>query len=450
MMNIKLRKIKEWIDCEIQEGYLDEVVQGTCIDSRKIEKSNLFIPFKGENVDGHRFVSQTLENGAGASFWQKDIPNPPKGPIIFVEDTLVALQDLAKSYLRYVNPKVVAITGSNGKTTTKDMVECVLNKSFKVKKTQGNYNNEIGCPLTILDLDEDTEVSILEMGMSGFGEIRELTLLAEPDVAIVTNIGESHMQDLGSREGIAKAKFEITEGLKDDGLFIYDGDEPLLKSIVTSINNTKVSVGTNVDNNVIIQTNQSTSNGINFQLNNSNMVYHLSILGEHNVKNATYAIQVAKQFGVTEDIIQSTLDDLVLTDMRMQRIETEKYGLLINDAYNASPTSMKAAIDTLHNMESDDKILILADVLELGDMSKEMHQQVGYYLEGKDIQTLITYGEEAAHISNIASEYIQNHYHFDSKEKITDYLKEHLNGESVTLFKGSRGMSLETIINSLT
>ncbi|MGO2547464.1 UDP-N-acetylmuramoyl-tripeptide--D-alanyl-D-alanine ligase [Mammaliicoccus vitulinus] len=449
MMNIKLRKIKEWINCEIQEEYLDHVVQGTCIDSRKIEQSNLFIPFKGENVDGHRFVNQTLENGAGASFWQKDIPNPPKGPIIFVDDTLEALQELAKSYLKYVNPKVVAITGSNGKTTTKDMVECVLRESFKVKKTQGNYNNEIGCPLTILDLDEDTEVSILEMGMSGFGEIRELTLLAEPDIAIITNIGESHMQDLGSREGIAKAKFEITEGLNDDGLFIYDGDEPLLKSLESSINNAKVSVGINDDNDVMIKTNQSSSNGINFQLNNSNIIYHLNILGEHNVKNATYAIQVAKQFGVTEDVIQSTLDNLVLTDMRMQRIETNQYGLLINDAYNASPTSMKAAIDTLHIMEQDDKTLVLADVLELGDMSKDMHQQVGYYLEDKHIQTLITFGDEAAHISNIASAYIKTVYHFESKDEIADYLKTNLNDDSVTLFKGSRGMSLETIINSL-
>ena len=449
-MNINLRKIKEWIDCDIQDEYLDVVVQGTCIDSRKIAESNLFIPFKGENVDGHKFVRQTLDDGAGASFWHKDVPNPPEGPIIFVDNTLAALQNLAKAYLKYVNPKIVAITGSNGKTTTKDMVECVLNKSFKVKKTQGNYNNEIGCPLTILDLNEDIEVSILEMGMSGFGEISELTHLAEPDVAIITNIGESHMQDLGSREGIAKAKFEITEGLKENGLFIYDGDEPLLKPFVSKLQHDKLSVGIANDNDVIIKTNQSSSHGINFHLNNSHFIYHLNILGEHNVKNATYAIQVAKHLGVTEDIIQSSLDDLVLTDMRMQRIETEQYGLLINDAYNASPTSMKAAIDTLHNMEQTDKTLILADVLELGEMSRVMHEQVGYYLEHKAIQTLITYGEEAAHISNIAKAYITETYHFEDKEEITDYLKNQLNEDSITLFKGSRGMSLETIINALT
>ena len=160
--------------------------------------------------------------------------------------------------------------------------------------------------MTILDLDEDTEVSILEMGMSGFGEISELTHLAEPDVAIITNIGESHMQDLGSREGIAKAKFEITEGLKDNGLFIYDGDEPLLKPFVSEMKHDKLSVGVANDNDVIIKTNQSSSHGINFHLNNSHFIYHLNILGEHNVKNATYAIQVAKHLGVTEDVIQSS------------------------------------------------------------------------------------------------------------------------------------------------
>nr|WP_263315097.1 UDP-N-acetylmuramoyl-tripeptide--D-alanyl-D-alanine ligase [Mammaliicoccus sp. Marseille-Q6498] len=449
-MNIKLSTILKWIDCDIEEEYLDYMVQGTCIDSRKLEKSNLFIPFKGEHVDGHRFVEQTLANGAGASFWQKDIPNPPKGPLIFVEDTLQALQSLAKAYLKYVNPKIVAVTGSNGKTTTKDMVECVLRQSYKVKKTQGNYNNEIGCPLTILDLEDDTEVSILEMGMSGFGEIRELTLLAEPDVAIVTNIGESHMQDLGSREGIAKAKFEITEGLNSDGLFIYDGDEPLLKPLVESFDYASISVGLNEGNKVVIHTNQTSDNGINFQLNNEQAVFHLNILGEHNVKNATYAIQVAKHFGVTDDVIQNALGELLITDMRMQQIPTKQYGLFINDAYNASPTSMKAAIDTLDKMEQTDKTLILADVLELGDMSKEMHEQVGAYLEGKNIQTLLTYGNEAAHISKNAKSFIDNTIHFDSKDDIVSYLKNHLDSNSVTLFKGSRGMSLETIIDALT
>ena len=160
----------------------------------------LFVPFKGENVDGHRFVEQALKDGAGASFYEKgqDISDSIQGPIIWVDDTLTALQQLAKAYLKHVNPKVIGVTGSNGKTTTKDMIESVLHTEFRVK-TQGNYNNEIGLPLTILQLDKDTEISILEMGMSGFHEIELLSKIAEPDIAVITNIGESHMQDLGSR-----------------------------------------------------------------------------------------------------------------------------------------------------------------------------------------------------------------------------------------------------------
>lgn len=448
-MNIKLKQIKEWIDCEIQEEYINNTINGACIDSRKLNKSDLFIPFKGENVDGHKYVEQVLKNGASASFWQKDVPNPPKGPLIFVDDTLVALQTLAKAYLQYVNPKVVAITGSNGKTTTKDMIESVLKQSFKVKKTQGNYNNEIGCPLTILEIDEDTEVSILEMGMSGFGEIRELTEIAKPDVAIVTNIGESHMLDLGSREGIAKAKFEITEGLSEDGLFIFDGDEPLLKPLLPSLKSHSISVGTTDSNDIRIHLNQFSDQGINFNLNNAHTIYHLKILGEHNVKNATYAIQVAKHFGVTEDYIQKGLNDLAITEMRMQQIHTDKYGLFINDAYNASPTSMKAAIDTLNKMNGENKTLILADVLELGELSQSLHEEVGLYLQNKNIQTLLTYGTEAENIYKKGKTFIATAHHFNTKEAIEQYLIEHSNNKSITLFKGSRGMSLETIIDSL-
>ena len=237
MIEVTLEQIQDWIPCEIDNDYLDYTIKGVSIDSRKIDEQNLFIPFKGEHVDGHKYVNQALEDGAGAAFCQKDSVLAPQisGPIIWVDDTLEALQQLAKAYLAFVNPFVIAVTGSNGKTTTKDMIESVLKPQFKVKKTLGNYNNEIGMPLTILQLDQDTEISILEMGMSGFHEIEALSQLANPDIAIITNIGESHMQDLGSREGIAKAKAEISFGLKPQGLFIYDGDEPLLKPHVDKL-----------------------------------------------------------------------------------------------------------------------------------------------------------------------------------------------------------------------
>src|SRR5699024_8090717 len=188
----------------------DVQITGVSIDSRTVQKGDLFIPFRGEQVNGHRFVESAIEQGAAASLWLKDEPNPPTDlPLLFVEDSEVALQEMARAYRDELSCKVIGITGSNGKTSTKDLVASVLSPYFNVKKTEGNFNNELGMPLTLLSLERDTDIAVLEMGMSGFGEISFLSKLAKPDFAVITNIGEAHMQDLGSRKGIAQAKFEI-------------------------------------------------------------------------------------------------------------------------------------------------------------------------------------------------------------------------------------------------
>ncbi|MGS0651788.1 UDP-N-acetylmuramoyl-tripeptide--D-alanyl-D-alanine ligase, partial [Staphylococcus arlettae] len=299
-------------------------------------------PFKGEHVDGHKFVSQALADGAGACFYQKDsdLSEVPTGPIIWVDDTLKALQQLAQAYLKHVNPQVIAVTGSNGKTTTKDMIESVLKPQFKVKKTLGNYNNEIGMPLTILQLDQDTEISILEMGMSGFHEIELLSNIAQPDIAVITNIGESHMQDLGSREGIAQAKFEITTGLQSNGLFIYDGDEPLLTPHVANLQDVQLaSIGIKDGNTYVCNVQDIETEGISFNINSEEQ-YDLPILGTHNMKNAAIAIAIGKHLGLDYDTIYRNLTQLKLTGMRMEQHITEDGAIVINDAYNASPTSM--------------------------------------------------------------------------------------------------------------
>ncbi|MDW8542642.1 UDP-N-acetylmuramoyl-tripeptide--D-alanyl-D-alanine ligase [Staphylococcus sp. KG4-3] len=450
MIEVTLEQIQEWIPCEIDNEYMDQGIQGVSIDSRDIKSQNLFIPFKGEHVDGHQYVAQALRDGAGASFYQKDtlLDENVEGPIIWVEDTLTALQQLAKAYLEFVNPQVIAVTGSNGKTTTKDMIESVLKPQFKVKKTQGNYNNEIGMPLTILELDIDTEISILEMGMSGFHEIEFLSNLAEPDIAVITNIGESHMQDLGSREGIAKAKAEITLGLKPGGLFIYDGDEPLLKPYINQLSNIDlISIGKHSTNSLVSQIESINNDGISFTVNEEER-FELPILGEHNMKNATIAIAVGKRMNLSYDTIFNNLREVQLTGMRMQQYHTSDNSLVINDAYNASPTSMKAAIDTLAVMNGR-KILVLGDVLELGPNSRIMHEQVGEYLNGKDIDTLFTFGEESQYISNVGNQYVNHMEHFENKQKLIETIKTYLQPEDKVLVKGSRGMKLEELVESL-
>lgn len=450
MINVTLEQIKQWISCEIDDQYLKHTINGVTIDSRAIKKDMLFIPFKGENVDGHRFIAQALNDGAGASFAEKgvELSDDAVGPIIWVEDSLKALQDLSKAYLKYVNPKVIAVTGSNGKTTTKDMIESVLNTEFKVKKTQGNFNNEIGMPLTILDLDKDTEISILEMGMSGFHEIELLSSIAEPDIAIITNIGESHMQDLGSREGIAQAKSEITIGLKENGTFIYDGDEPLLKPHVDKVHKAKlISIGLKGNNTLTCHIDDIETEGIAFTIN-GNESYTLPILGTHNMKNAAIAIAVGHELGLSYDTIKKNINHVKLTGMRMERHQTVENITVINDAYNASPTSMKAAIDTLSSMEGR-KILILADVLELGSNSQNMHEDVGTYLKNKSIDVLFTFGEEAQFIFNKGQNHVTTARHFDNKEELTNELKAIIEPNDKILVKGSRGMKLEEVVEAL-
>ncbi|MDM7863452.1 UDP-N-acetylmuramoyl-tripeptide--D-alanyl-D-alanine ligase [Staphylococcus borealis] len=450
MIEVSLKQIQEWIPCEIETEYLQHTIKGVTIDSRAITHDMLFIPFKGENVDGHQFVSQALIDGAGASFYEKghDIDDHVNGPIIWVDDTLVALQQLAKAYLKHVNPKVIGVTGSNGKTTTKDMIESVLHTEFKVKKTQGNYNNEIGLPLTILELDPDTEISILEMGMSGFHEIELLSTIAEPDIAVITNIGESHMQDLGSREGIAQAKSEITIGLKEGGTFIYDGDEPLLEPQVKDVKHAKcLSIGLKPNNALVCEVEQSENDGIAFNIN-GNEHYKLPILGIHNMKNAAIAIAIGHELGLEYETIQHNIHHVQLTGMRMERHITDNDITIINDAYNASPTSMKAAIDTLSQMDGR-KIIVLADSLELGENSRQMHEDVGAYLEGKNIQTLLTYGNDAKYISDKGGQFVDHVQYFTDKQALIQYLMDNLVANDKVLVKGSRGNKLEEVVNKL-
>lgn len=450
MIDITLKQLKQWIDCEIETSYLEHSIQGVSIDSRHIQKGQLFVPFVGENVDGHQYAEQALKDGAGAVFFQKNsqIEAPSNGPVIVVKDTLIALQQLAASYIQEVNPTVIAVTGSNGKTTTKDMIENVLSANYRVKKTQGNYNNEIGLPLTILQLDSDTEVSILEMGMSGFHEIELLSNIAKPDYAVITNIGESHMQDLGSREGIAQAKFEIVSGLKESGKLLYDGDEPLLTTHVQTLSPSQcISIGLSRANDIFCKIMSHDDEGITFEINEETQ-FHIPVIGEHNMRNAAIAITLAQLLGVNKETIQSQLQHLQLTDMRMQKFQALNGSTIINDAYNASPTSMKAAIDTLSQMDGR-RILILGDVLELGEQSKLLHMSVGHYLENKSINMLFTYGKAALDIHEKGKRHVDEAIHFNDKTKMARYISSILTSNDKVLVKGSRGMKLEEVVEAL-
>ncbi|MDQ0216308.1 UDP-N-acetylmuramoyl-tripeptide--D-alanyl-D-alanine ligase [Oikeobacillus pervagus] len=455
MIQKTLQQITDMMDCETNSTFSNVTIEGVCIDSRKVEQGNLFIPFKGENVDGHQYVRGAIEKGAAASLWQKDVPNPPNDlPILIVDDPLVALQQLARAYREQLHIKIVGVTGSNGKTTTKDMITNLLSTQYSVQKTEGNYNNHIGLPLTILSLKQDTEVAVLEMGMSAKGEIDFLTKLARPDIAVITNIGEAHLQDLGSREAIAEAKLEITNGLHENGLIVYFGDEPLLTRSLARENRFRICTFGYSDQNTLYPVNihQSHDGSVFSICGLDNVQFELPVLGKHNVLNALAAMLVANELDVSFESMKESLRHVELTKMRMEIIEGQKGERIINDAYNASPTSMKAAIELITYLEGfEEKIVVLGDMLELGPDEKIFHEEVGKSMNAEKIEYVFTYGPLGEHIARGALTVFPKDrvFSFRDKQKLIDQLRSVITGKEIILVKASRGMKLEEVVQSL-
>ncbi|RDW17927.1 UDP-N-acetylmuramoyl-tripeptide--D-alanyl-D-alanine ligase [Oceanobacillus chungangensis] len=427
-------------------------IEAVNTDSRVQLKKSLFVPIVGDNFDGHDYVKQAINNGAVAVLWEKgrSLPAfiPTDFPVFFVEDTLTGLQLLATNYREYVNPIVIGITGSNGKTTTKDLVAAMMKSTYITHYTDGNFNNHIGLPLTILSMEKNTEVLVLEMGMSGFGEIDLLSKIAKPDYAIITNIGESHIEYLGSREGIAKAKLEIINGLKNDGVLIIDGDEPLL----TQHNNypNTIACGFNVENDIVISDVKISLEVTSFVLSDSTD-YDVPLLGKHHAKNATYAIILGEQLGIDLNKRKKALLDLEQTSMRFELMNGRHDVSIVNDAYNASPTSMKAAIEVVKQMKGfKNKILVLGDVLELGEHSEQMHQSIADVIHSP-ITAVYTYGNYSKAISTAVlkkNEKIECN-HFTEKDALLQALEPYLEKETILLFKASRGLQFETLIKEI-
>ena len=433
----------------------DLIIEGVTIDSRKIKPGNLFIPFKGEYADGHKYVEESIRKGSVAALWQKDVPNPPTHlPIVMVDDCLVALQELARQYRKELPVKVVGITGSNGKTTTKDMTAGLLSTQYKVQKTEGNYNNHIGLPLTVLGLNEDTEIAVLEMGMSGRGEIEFLTKLACPDAVVITNIGEAHLLDLGSREGIAEAKLEILQGLRDGGLAVLHGDEPLLMERIHQYkgNINIQTFGRNETNDLYPTEITQIEQGNSFKINTDDIVFELPVLGTHNILNALASMLIAHYFSIPFEKMNAGIANIKLTNMRMELVEGQRREKIINDAYNASPSSMMAAIELVSNLQGyKRKILVLGDMLELGPQETQYHLQIGEGLSADKLDYLFTFGTLGEEIAKGARMALgeQRVFAFTDKTELIQKLKTFIDEHTLVLVKASRGMRLEEVVSAL-
>jgi len=439
---------------------LDAEISGVSTDTRTINKGELFIPLVGEIFDGHYFVDKAIEKGASAVLIHRDdadfLPELfPAVAVIKVADTLKALQDLASFQRNRFNIPIVAVTGSNGKTTTKDMIALVLSEKYKVLKTQGNFNNEIGLPLTLLGLEDSHEVAVVEMGMNHLGEIHRLAEIARPNIGVITNIGVSHIQNLGTKENILKAKMEIFDFFTSEDRAILNGDDEFLSKIAEEFPYQVKYYGTSDISSIKAENIKLLGEqGISYNLNIGGETHpvEIPIPGKHNVYNSLAAAAVGSLMGIELDKIANALRSYRSGKMRLNIFSTDSNIKVIDDVYNASPDSMKAAIEILKDLGEGRKIAILGDMLELGDYSQKGHAEVGEAVAHKGIDILITVGQESKFIGTGASSCgmdNQNIIHLESNKDVIEYLDTLIEQGDKILVKGSRGMKMEEIVEYL-
>lgn len=430
-------------------------------DSRKITPNSLFVPLVGGTTDGHDYIDKAIELGATATFWSKSPEEAPSDQIavIFVDDTLEAMQRLAHFYRQELNPIVIGITGSNGKTTTKDMTAATLTAKYSVHKTQGNYNNEIGLPYTLLQMPADTQVCVVEMGMSGFGEIKALTQIAEPDIAVITLIGESHLEHLGNRKGIAQAKLEILHGLKANGVFIYPANEELISDEMPVIEEPIYmrSFGFTEFADVYAYDLVEEQAKTYFKTNvDENVVCMIPVIGAYNVSNALIALSIAEVLDVPSEQAIFQLAQFELTANRLQWLTTHQGAQLLNDAYNASPTSVRAVLNTLSTVNIEQagrKIAVLGDIRELGDESAKFHRELSDSLDPNVIDHVYLFGTEMAHLYEALQQKYSPEKLFYEKENhktLISELETAIQSDDVVLVKSSFGVDLLQVVTSLT
>ena len=427
---LKREKLNELL---FQEFSKKVQIKNVVMDSRKVTEGSLFFAIN----NGNSYVKDVLDKGA--SLVIADNTDVEDERIVKVSDTVATMQDLATKYRKKLDIQVIGITGSNGKTTTKDIVYSLLSAKAKTLKTEGNYNNHIGLPYTLLNVTDEERFVVLEMGMSSLGEIRRLGEISSPDYAIITNIGDSHIEFLKTRDNVFKAKTELLEFVNKENTFVCGDDGYLAKLDVNRI-------GFNDNNTHKIESYEFSDKGSKFVLDGKE--YKISLLGKHNISNTAIAIELAKKIGLTDDEIQSGLKEIKISNMRFQEIKIGE-DIYINDAYNASPTSMKAAIDTLNEIYNDKyKIAILGDMLELGENEVDYHIDVLNYLLDKKIKLIYLYGERMKKAYDIFMKSKSEEYRFwyyPTKEGIVESLK-NIRMEKVILLKASRGTALEDII----
>ncbi|NLM10194.1 MAG: UDP-N-acetylmuramoyl-tripeptide--D-alanyl-D-alanine ligase [Clostridiaceae bacterium] len=454
MEKLRADKISTWVNGRLT-GNESVTVDKVSTDTRTLVEGSLFVAIRGENFDGHKFIDEAFKKGAAVVISEEEYPADGGSAVIVVEDTVKALGELAKNYIKAFDIPVIGITGSVGKTTTKEMIAQVLSTQYNVHKTMGNFNNHIGLPLSVLNLNRNHTVAVFEMGMNALGEIDYLSKIIRPDIGIITNIGISHIEKLGSRQNILRAKLEIINGMKENGVLILNGDDELLSGLEGLLPMPVTFYGINENCNLQAYGIESMGEkGVHFTVNirNRDVDIFLPVPGIHNVSDALAAVACGLELGITNENIQKGLIQYSQEKMRLNIIQ---YGnvKVINDTYNAAPSSSIAAITVLREIAGLRRsIAVLGDMLELGEYSGEAHRNVGARVAHEKINYLVAIGELAKDyvLGAIEAGMDKNHIiHFPDPESAVNSLKELIQPNDVVLFKGSRGMHLDRVIENI-
>lgn len=438
------------------EEYRSTEITGAVIDSRQVEEGFLYIPIRGERVDGHKFIPDVFQKGAACVLSEETLTDPA-GPYILVKSSEQALKDIAEYYRATLSIKIVGITGSVGKTSTKEMIASVLSQKFNVLKTEGNFNNEIGLPLTVLKIREEHEVAVLEMGISEFGEMHRLAKVARPDICVMTNIGQCHLDQLKTRDGILKAKSEIFDFLKPDGVIVLNGNDDKLSTVteVKGITPLRYFVADGTaekgDMNYLVWADHIENHGLRgmeAQLHFADESRHITepIPGRHNIYNACAAACVGTALGLSRDEICAGIASARTIAGRTNLLDCGDL-MVIDDCYNANPVSMKAALDVLALAEGR-KIAVLGDMGELGENERSLHREVGAYAAEKQIDLVFCAGELSKELAEAAKASCETHYFPQRDELLEELLKTIQPGDTV-LVKASHFMDFPKIVDAL-
>ena len=444
----KINELIKILDCKLHKinFNLKKDIKNISTDTRKIKSKELFIPFKGQNFDGHDFINKAFEKGAILTLSEKKVDFPA----LIVKDTKKAYYKIAKYYRNKIDPLVIGITGSVGKTTTKEFIYNVLKNKYNVLKTYKNFNNKIGVAKTILNLKPNTDILVLEMGIDYLGEMQVLSKMAKPNYVVLTNIGLSHVGNFNSKDEIVKAKFQIFDHASDSCISIYNGDDSQLNKNIKNIGFNKLSFGYKNNNDIICKKLVSKGidgNNIEVKYNNLNYKFDTLAIGQHIPYSILPAVLLGNLLNIKNESIIQGIETYKDTDKRMEVVKISDF-TIIKDCYNASLESTKSALKTLVNSKSEKKIAFLGDILELGKYSKYVHKEIGKFLKHINIDKVFLVGSEMKYAFDEVKD-TKNIYYYSKKDMLKDDIKDLLSKDSLILLKGSRGMKMEKIVGIL-